>query len=434
MSSLVSGWRTTIQSSATGPVAGAAIARAEPYGISSGPASVSVLVGLTRGSQLPATVFDPARFRSVQLFDDEVNEILRFCRRSLSSGSLSGGPLVEEFERCFAASSRLPYAVAVSSGTDALEAILRASGVAGRKVLVPTNTFAATAFAVVRAGAQPVFVDMDPRTLAPSPAQVAMALDNHPGDVAAFVLVHVGGFMGDSTKELAELCNSRDVALVEDAAHAHGCAYRGDAPGTWSSAAAYSFFATKVMTSAEGGMVVTKREEVASFARSYRDQGRDPNDPLINRMIGTNARMSELHAAVGLVELRHLQSVLAVRRRIANWYNAAIGDLLAVTVVSPVEDCAANYYKYIVLFDRAEMKSAFRAFARAKGLSLPSGVYDVPLHRQPVFAGVHHGVPLRAADEFCSRHVALPVGRTMQQDDADGVVAVLRDFLLTQRG
>lgn len=329
---------------------------------------------------MPATVFDPARFRPVRLSDREVDEILHLCRRSLSSGSLSGGPLVEEFERCFAARSRLPYAVAVSSGTDALEAVLRASG------------------------------------------------------VAALVLVHVGGFIGDSTKELAGLCGSRGIALVEDAAHAHGCAYSGQAPGAWSTAAAYSFFATKVMTSAEGGMVVTKREDVASFVRSYRDQGRDPDDPLINQMPGTNARMSELHAAVGLTELRHLNSVLAVRRRIANWYDTAIGDLPAVTAVSPAEDCEPNYYKYIVVFDHAEMKSGFRAFARARGLSLPSGVYDVPLHRQPVFAGLHDGTPLRAAEEFCSRHVTLPVGRTMRQDDVDGVVAVLRDFLLSRRG
>jgi perosamine synthetase len=378
-------------------------------------------------------VFDQTRFRSVQLFDDEVDEILHLIRRSLSSGNLSGGPLVEEFERSFAANSGLPHAVAVSSGTDALEAILRASRVAGRKVLVPTNTFAATAFAVLRAGAQPVLLDMDPRTLAPSVAQVAMALDDDPGAIAALVLVHIGGFMGDSTKELAELCSSRDVALIEDAAHAHGCVFRGNTPGTWSTAAAYSFFATKVMTSTEGGMVVTQREDIASFVRSYRDQGRDLNDPLINRLIGTNARMSELHAAVGLVELRHLHSVLAARRRIASWYDTAIGDLPATTVVSPVEDCVANYYKYIIVFDRAEMKSDFRAFARAKGLPLPSGVYDIPLHLQPIFADIYDASPLPAAEEFCSRHIALPVTRTMQQDDVDGVVGVLRDFVLSVR-
>ncbi len=226
------------------------------------------------------------------------------------------------------------------------------------------------------------------------------------------------------------MCTSRDVALVEDAAHAHGSLYGGDAPGTWSTGAAYSFFATKVMTSAEGGMIVTNREDVASFVRSYRDQGRDLNDPQVNLILGTNARMSELHAAVGLVELRRLHSVVAIRRRIADWYDAMVGDLPTVAQLPPVDGCEPNYYKYIVVFDTAEMKSNFRAFARSKGLPLPGTVYDIPLHRQPVFAHSQEGEPLRGAEDFCSRHIALPVSRTLQRHDVEQVAAVLREFVL----
>ena len=200
----------------------------------------------------------------------------RFCISVADPSALETYRLAPSSESWRALSPRTAVchtALAVSSGTDALEAILRGLSVSGRKVLVPTNTFAATAFAVIRAGGQPVLVDMDPRTLAPSPGQVELALDQDAGDIAAFVLVHIGGFIGDATKELADLCGSRGVALVEDAAHAHGSLYQGDAPGTWSAGAAYSFFATKVMTSAEGGMVVTNREDIASSVRSYRDQG-----------------------------------------------------------------------------------------------------------------------------------------------------------------
>jgi perosamine synthetase len=385
------------------------------------------------GNPVPRTVFDQNRLRSVQLLDDEIEEILELCQRSLRSGSLSAGPLVGDFERDFASNSRLPHALAVSSGSDALEAILRALPVVGRKVLVPTNTFAATAFAVMRAGAQPVLVDMDPMTLAPSPDQLERALDDHADEVAAFVLVHIGGFIGDATKELADLCSSRGIELVEDAAHAHGSVYRGDAPGTWGAAAAYSFFATKVMTSAEGGMVVTNREDVASFVRSYRDQGRDRNDPQINLTLGTNSRMSELHAAVGLVELRRLHAILATRRRIASWYDAMVGGLPGVVAVAPAEGCEPNYYKYILVFDTAEMKSDFRAWARSQGLPLPSGVYDIPLHRQPVFGGIHDGRPLPEAEDFCSRHIALPIGRTMEESDVEAVAAVVQEFSTSYR-
>jgi perosamine synthetase len=378
----------------------------------------------------PATAaIDRKPFRSVQLLDDEIGEILDLCRGALSTGSLSAGPLVQEFESCFAAESRVPHAVAVSSGTGALEAILRALGVAHRKVLVPTNTFAATAFAVLHAGAQPVFVDMDPRTLAPSPLQVELAFEQHKGDVAAFVLVHIGGFIGEATKDLADLCDTRGVAFVEDAAHAHGSVYRGESPGTLSAAAAYSFFATKVMTSAEGGMVVTRREDIASFVRSYRDQGRDPKDPQINVTPGTNSRLSELHAAVGLAELRRLRSIVAARRRVAEWYDDIISHLPYVASVQPGAGCEPNYYKYILMCDSAEMKSEFQKFASLSGLPLPSGVYDVPLHRQPVFRDRCEGVALPNSEDFCSRHVALPVTRTMQRHDVERVSSVLRDFL-----
>jgi perosamine synthetase len=375
-----------------------------------------------------STIFSQGQYRPVQLSEGEIDEILELCQGSLRSGRLTSGPLIEEFERSFAAESRMSHAVAVSSGTDALEATLRALDVAGRKVLVPTNTFAATAFAALRAGAELVLVDIDPASLAPSPAQVERAL-GRVGDIAAFVVVHIGGFIGGEIKELATLCRRHGVAMVEDAAHAHGSLYAGESPGTWSVAAAYSFFATKVMTSAEGGLVVTNDEAVASFVRSYRDQGRDPNDPLINVSLGTNARMSELHAALGLIELRHLPSVLKARRQVAEWYDRALDGLPGAAKLPPVKGCEPNYYKYIVLLDSAEMRSPLREFARSAGLSLPSGVYDVPLHRQPAFRHVDPAESFPFADDFCSRHVALPVGRAMRKSDVEEVCSVLRDFL-----
>jgi dTDP-4-amino-4,6-dideoxygalactose transaminase len=138
--------------------------------------------------------------------------------------------------------------------------------------------------------------------------------------------------------------------------------------------------------------------------------------------------MSELHAAIGVVELRRLESVLANRRRIAKWYDRVFDEMLAVTTFRPVEGCEPNYYKYIATFDTAEATSAFRAFARSKGFFLPGGVYDIPLHRQPIFDHFHDGRPFPNAEDFCSRHVALPVGRTMQREDVDNVAAVVQDF------
>lgn len=386
-----------------------------------------MLSGTSGEVSAEAELFRGPQFRPVEMAGDEIDEILERCRQVLHSGVLSGGPLVAELERRFADHSGLPHAVALSSGTDALEALLRAVGVQGRTVVLPTNTFAATAFAVVRAGARPAMVDMDPATLAPSPSQVERALDEHP-DAACCVLVHIGGFISDAVKEIADLCTSRGVALVEDAAHAHGSVLRGEAPGCWSAGAAYSFFATKVITSAEGGMVVTGDGAVASYVRSFRDQGRDLDNPIVNVMVGTNARMSELHAAVGLAELERLPDIVAARRRVASHYDELLGNVAGLAVVRPPDGCEPNYYKYVLLLGSATERAEFRAYARSRGLPLPSGVYDVPLHRQPVFERVHDGAPFEAADRFCSSHVALPVGRAMGRRDAEQVAAVVRDF------
>ena len=140
--------------------------------------------------------------------------------------------------------------------------------------------------------------------------------------------------------------------------------------------------------------------------------------------------MSELHAAVGLAELRRLPAVVATRAAgSANSYDALVGGLPGFTAVAPVEGSEPNYYKYILVFDTPAMKSDFKAFARSRGLSLPSGVYDVPLHQQPVFEDLGRGMSFSRADHFCSCHAALPVGRTMQQEDVEAVVGVLREFV-----
>ena len=165
-------------------------------------------------------------------------EIAAATAEILRTGALTLGPYTSQFESAFAAAHPLaasgqpPRAVAVSSGTAALEIILRCVGVAGRDVVVPANTFFATAEAAVRAGGSPVFADIDPATFALSPATVAAALTPQ---TAAVLLVHIGGLISPQAAELRQLCAERGIALVEDAAHAHGCTYAGErlVPSAW---------------------------------------------------------------------------------------------------------------------------------------------------------------------------------------------------------
>ena len=174
---------------------------------------------------------------------DDRAEIAAAVTEILATGSLTLGPYTRRLEEAFAAAHGARYAAATSSGTAALDIALRVAGVRGRDVIVPANTFYATAAAVLQAGGNPVFADIDPGTFALSPATVEAALTP---DTAAVVLVHIGGLISPLADDLARLCEARGITLVEDAAHAHGSTFQGRFAGSFGACAAFSFYPTKV--------------------------------------------------------------------------------------------------------------------------------------------------------------------------------------------
>src|SRR3954451_11814912 len=184
-------------------------------------------------------------------------EVLRRVDESLQSGSLTLGPNTIELEQHFAARHGSLLAVATSSGTSALEIIARSLDVRDKEVIVPSNTFFATAAAIIHAGGRVRFADVDPHTLALDPISIEAALT--PATVGV-VHVHIGGLVSPHIVEIADLCRRRGLWLVEDAAHAHGSSHDGRSAGTFGVAAAFSLYPTKVITSAEGGMILTSDE------------------------------------------------------------------------------------------------------------------------------------------------------------------------------
>ena len=209
-------------------------------------------------------------------FPDEVRaEILRMIDESLRT-VVSPSAHRRTPRRGVRRPPRAAHAVAIASGTSALEIVLRSIGVAGREVIVPANTFHATAAAVIAAEARLRFADCDPATLGVDPASVASYV--LPA-TAAVIVVHIGGLRRPQRPRAADaLCNS-GVALVEDAAHAHGSSLDGRSAGTFGVAGAFSFYPTKVMAGGEGGMIVTDDAHLADEARIYRDQARRRSSP-----------------------------------------------------------------------------------------------------------------------------------------------------------
>jgi perosamine synthetase len=358
--------------------------------------------------------------------DEDRATVLSMVDDVLRTGALTLGPHTRELEEAFRTRHDAPYAVAVSSGTSALEIILRTLGVEDQEVVVPANTFFASAAAVLHAGGRPRFADVAPDTLALSADTVEAALSDR---TAGVVLVHIGGLISPEVEAIRRLCDERGLFLVEDAAHAHGSSLDGRPAGSFGVAGAFSFYPTKVMTTGEGGMIVSAEERIRDEAVIYRDQGKAGFLGGDHVRLGYAWRMSELHAAVGIVQLRRLDEFIKIRREVADQYHEALARIGGITPLIPPEGSESNYYKYIALLDpgidRQELKVTLR---EEHGVSLSGEVYASPLHHQPVFAGLHDG-SLPVAEDVCSRHVCLPIHSDMTADEAAYVVASLQAVL-----
>jgi perosamine synthetase len=351
-------------------------------------------------------------------------EIAALIDQSITTGSLTLGPHTKAFEERFAARHQVDHAVAVASGTAALEIVFRAidGGVEGKEVIVPANTFFATAAAVIHAGGRVRLADVAADTMALSAESVEAALTD---DTAGVVMVHIGGMVSPEVEKIAALCAERGIWLVEDAAHAHGASLNGRPAGTFGVAATFSFYPTKVMTSGEGGMIVTDDPRIRDEAVIYRDQGKAGFLGGDHVRLGYAWRMSEVHAAIGLVQSARLDQFIAARRRAAARYDAALADVAGITPLLAPAGSESNYYKYCALLDPGIDRAAFKQALREEhGISMSGEVYASPLHAQPVFADLPRAsTGLTTADDVCARHVCLPVHNDMADEEADAVIA-----------
>jgi len=346
--------------------------------------------------------------------------VLARIDEAMASGQLTLGPIGRELEAAFAARHQARHAVAVSSGTSALEIILRSLDVAGREVLVPANTFFATAAAALHAGARVRFVDCDPTTMAVDPVDAARLVGP---DTAALIVVHIGGLITSAMPELEALCEAEGIHLVEDAAHAHGIALDGRSAGTFGVAGSFSFYPTKVIAGGEGGMIVTDDDDIAEEANVYRDQGKAGFHANFHTRLGHNWRMSEPHAAIVLSQLGRLDEFIERRQVLARRYDASLASLGLDTLNIP-SSAHCNFYKYVVFLPDGVERTALKQLLREEyEVGLSGEVYDTPLHHQPVFAHlVDDSTVLPGAEWLCARHVCLPLYPALSDDDADYVI------------
>jgi dTDP-4-amino-4,6-dideoxygalactose transaminase len=341
----------------------------------------------------------------------------------LTTGAhLTMGRYGEELEHEVAALTSAKYAVAVASGTAALEVILRAVDVAGSEVIVPTNTFGATAVAALRAGATVVLADVGD-DLALDVANVVCRITP---STRAVIAVHIGGRIADSIPHLVQICGRHGIALVEDCAHALGATQLGSPAGTFGVAGAFSLFATKVLTSGEGGLVVTSDPSIAATARLLRDHAKRPDGTMA--VTGYNWRLSEAQALLALAQVRAFPRLHAARQAVLEVYQARLPGLDAVRTLAPRPHSIHNGYKYPIFTQSHDLETLTGLLSCDYGIDLGGTVYRTPLHEQPAFQSCTRGEYPGAA-AWCPAHFCPPSHPGMTGTDAHRVADALASAL-----
>jgi perosamine synthetase len=370
------------------------------------------------GGNIPA----PIPLYAPLLGEEEVANVIAAVR----SGWISSlGAFIQEFERDFASFCGAREAVAVTSGTAALHLALVAVGVGpGDDVLVPSLTFVATANAVRYCGATPVFVDSDRATWCMQPSGLDELVTSR---TKAIVPVHLYGHPCDMDPIL-EVARRHEIAVVEDAAQAHGAEYRGHRVGTLGAIGCFSFYGNKIITTGEGGMCVTDDPHLAERLRSLRDQAMDPQRYYWHDMVGYSYRMANLQAAIGVAQVKKAASFLERKRRLVGWYTELLAPLAAAGRVELQKEAtwarSVFWLSSVLLADGRVSRDQVRARLGAAGID--TRPFFHPVHGLPPYDR-HQRLPV--AEDLGARGLNLPSGLGLEQSHVERVVRALTEAL-----
>lgn len=335
-------------------------------------------------------------------------DVVKAVNKVLRSGNLAQGPQVLAFENEFSKLVNDYECVAVNSGTSALHLALLSLGIGhGDEVIVPSFTFAATANSVALTGATPVFVDIDIKTYNIEPKLIEKAITPK---TKAIQVVHLYGLPADMTK-IVEIAKLHNLLIIEDAAQAHAASINGQPVGTFGDASAFSFYPTKNMTSGEGGMIVFKNKDHARLARLYRNQGMEKRYE--NEIVGFNLRMTDIHAAIGRVQLKHLLKWSTKRQDNASELSEKLEGVVIPTIP---QGFIHVFHQYTIRV--AKNRDMFSEKMTQFGIG-NSVYYPTPVHRLPAF-----NIPKILTDTQTAANtvVSLPVHPKLSKRDLQRIV------------
>jgi perosamine synthetase len=351
---------------------------------------------------------------------------------AVASGWIAQGPRVAQFETAFAAALGAAHAVAVSSCTTALHLALIAAGIGpGDEVVVPSLSFIATANAARYVGARPVFADVDAATLNLVPETLAPRLTDR---TRAVIAVDQAGVPAD-LDAIRALCEPRGIAVIEDAACAAGAVYRGRPAGATAFLATFSFHPRKLLTTGEGGMIVTGDGDIAARLRRLREHGMNvgaaerhaSQQPVIEQYLetGYNYRMTDVQAAIGLVQLGKLGRLIERRRELAARYAELLAAIPGLGTIRDPGYGTTNYQSFWVMLpdDFPLSRNELLRMLADAGVSARRGI--MAAHLEPAYAG-QPCPPLPVTERVTGGSLILPLFHEMTEDEQDRVVSVLR--------
>ncbi len=358
----------------------------------------------------------------------DIMEILKETKKILSGDKmLTMSQHVRKFEQAFSKYCGVKYAIATNSCTGALEICLSSLNLTKEdEVIVPVQTFIATGSAVLKSGAKIVFCDVDNNFLLDFNCLKKLITKR----TKAVIIVHFAGMISENIIKIKNYLNRRGIVLIEDDAHSHGATYGNLKAGNIGDFGCFSFYSTKIMTTGEGGMITVNKKDKYEICSSIRSRGMDVNlkrELFIN--LGSNYRVTEFQALLGIYQLKRLENFLKHRNKIANIYKNQFKDLIIKNIIrlqQPVENSRHAYWRFIVFLEKHNRDEIQR---KLKSFNINSDApYSPLLHDQPVFKKFKKN-RYSNAEKLSSKHISLPINMLISQKDARFIAKTLSKLL-----
>jgi len=362
---------------------------------------------------------------------------LDYVRDCIETGWISSaGSYIERFERGWAAYCEMKHGVAVSNGTTALQVAVDALRLGpGDEIIMPSFTIISCALAAVRAGATPVVVDCDPDIWCMDIGQVAAAITPR---TRSIMVVHMYGHPVDMDP-LWDLAEKHGLSIIEDAAEAHGCEYfsRRGGRNSWQrcgglgTLSVFSFFANKLVTTGEGGMVLANSDALAERCRSLRNLCFQPQQRFNHEEFGYNFRLTNLQAAIGVAQIERMAQILALKRHNGGLYDRLLADVPGIALQAKRDWARVNYWMYGIVLEDDVAMDAFDFAKRLKAKGVETRPFFKGMHEQPAFhaRGLFAGMRLPVTERLYRRGLYLPSGMTLTDAQIETVVKAVKEVL-----